>query len=42
MNIDRVYLCLFSASCFFLTSWVLLLVLACVVEFRREWSASSS
>jgi hypothetical protein len=39
MNTDLVYSYLFNASCFFLASWVLLLVLVCVVEFRQEWSS---
>ena len=39
MNVDLMYAYLFRTSWFFLTSWVLLLIVACVVEFRREWSA---
>jgi hypothetical protein len=38
MNTDLVYACLINATWFFLFSWVLLLVLACVVEFRHDWS----
>ena len=39
MNVDLVYSYLMRASFFFLTSWGLVLVFACVVEFRREWSS---
>lgn len=38
MNTDLVYSYLFSAGCFFLTGWAVMLVLACVVEFRQEWT----
>jgi hypothetical protein len=38
MNVDLVFSYLMNASLFFLGSWAVLLVLACVVEFRREWS----
>jgi hypothetical protein len=38
MNTDLVYACLINSTWFFLSGWVLLLVLACVVEFRHEWS----
>ena len=38
MNTDLVYACLINATWFFLSSWVLLLVLACVIEFRDDWS----
>ncbi len=36
MSIDLVYSYLINATVFFLGSWVLLLVLACVVEFRHD------
>lgn len=39
MDVDLVYSYLIRACFFFLTSWALVLILACVVEFRREWSA---
>jgi hypothetical protein len=39
MNTDVVYSYLINTSFFFLAGWALLLVLACVVEFRREWSS---
>jgi hypothetical protein len=38
MNIEVVYSYLISASLFFLGSWAAVLVLACVLEFRHEWS----
>jgi hypothetical protein len=38
MNIDLVYSYLMNASLFFLGSWAVVLVLACVVEFRHELS----
>jgi hypothetical protein len=38
MNIDLVYSFLINTTWFFSTSWVLLLVLACVVEFRHDLS----
>ncbi len=36
MSIDLVYSYLISATVFFLGSWAVLLVLACVVEFRHD------
>lgn len=38
MNVDLVYSYLINASLFFLGSWAVLLVLACVVEFRHDGS----
>jgi len=38
MNVDVVYSYLIAAGLFFLGSWAVLLVLACVVEFREEVS----
>lgn len=37
MSIDLACSYLFNAGLFLLTGWALLLVLACVVEFRQEW-----
>ena len=36
MSIDLVYSYLINATVFFLGSWAVLLVLACVVEFRHD------
>lgn len=38
MNVDLVYSYLINASLFFFGGWAVLLVLACIVEFRNEWS----
>jgi hypothetical protein len=36
MSIDLVYSYLINTTVFFLGSWAVVLVLACVVEFRHE------
>ena len=36
--VDVVYSYLMDISWFFLSSWVVLLVLACVAAFRHDWS----
>jgi hypothetical protein len=36
MNVELLYSYLMNASLFFLGSWAVLLVLACVVEFRHD------
>jgi len=38
MNVDFLYAYLMNASLFMLGTWAIVLVLACVVEFRNEWS----
>jgi hypothetical protein len=38
MNIDVLYSYLIHSSWFFLTGWVLLLLLAGAVAFRHDWS----
>lgn len=38
MSLDLLYSCIMDATWFFLTSWGLFLVVACVLEFRHELS----
>jgi hypothetical protein len=42
MNLDFLYSCVMGSTWFFLSSWLLVLLGACVIAFRRDWTGANS